>query len=177
MGLNDERGLLIEMPYERGDYICVVDQHARNAYLHLAKLLLYKNTTNDADAWINDIVNKFTLPMLTAKAFVSTEARARIIYKGYIVNFFGSQFEDYDEQMENFCHSAIRDMEAKAKKEGTIVPKHDDIKQSISSGKNIIMAYAQEIAKITNGTKHVPTNTTLQTSIRTEAKRSLDIDV
>lgn len=47
MGLNDERGLLIEMPYERGDYICVVDQHARDAYMHLAKLLLYKDTTHD----------------------------------------------------------------------------------------------------------------------------------
>lgn len=177
MKRHDERGMSTEMPYERGDYICVVDQHARDAYLHLAKLLLYKDTTHNADGWINDIVNKFTLPMLTAKAFVSTEARARIIYKGYIVNFFGSQFEDYDEQMENFCHSAIWDMEAKAKKEGTIVPKHDDIEQSISSGKNIIVAYAQEIAKITNGTKQPPSNTTLQRTLRTEAKQSLNIDV
>ena len=79
MKRNDERGLLTEMPYACGDYICVVDQHARDAYLHLAKLLLYKDTTHDADACINDIVNKFTLPVLTTKAFVSTEARARTL--------------------------------------------------------------------------------------------------
>jgi len=49
MKRNDERSLLTEMPYACGDYICVVDQHARDANMHLAKLLLYKNTTNDAD--------------------------------------------------------------------------------------------------------------------------------
>lgn len=173
----NEGVLLTEMPYERSDYVCVLDKHARNAYTHLAKLLLYKNTTNDANGWINDIINNFTLPMLTAKVYISAKARAKVIFKGYIENLFGAEFEDYDEQMENFCYSAIRDMEGKAVKEGYTVPQHDDIKQSISLGKNIIVTYAQSIAKMANGIKQETANATLQNTIRTEVKKAFGIDV
>lgn len=175
--LLNERVLLTEMPYERSDYVCVIDKHARNAYTHLAKLLLYKNTTNDANGWINDIINNFTLPMLTAKVYISAKARAKVIFKGYIENLFGAEFEDYDEQMENFCYSAIRDMEGKAIKEWYLVPQHDDVKQSISLGKNIIVAYAKDIAKMANGIKQETANATLQNTIRTEVKKSFGIDV
>lgn len=173
----NERALLTEMPYERNDYVYAVEKDARNAYIHIAKLLLYKNTTNDANKWINDIINNFTLPMLTAKTYISTKARAKVLFKGYIENLFGVNFEDYDEQMENFCYTAIRDMEGKAQKEGLAIPRHDDIAQSIALGKNIVMAYAQTISKMVGGIKQEEANETLQNVIRTEVKKSFDIEV
>lgn len=79
----EERGLLTEMPYERSDYVYAVDKDARNAYIHLAKLLLFKNRTNDANKWINDVINNFTLPMLTAKVYVSKRSQSKVLFKGY----------------------------------------------------------------------------------------------
>lgn len=165
----EEKVLLTEMPYERNDYVYTVDKNARNAYIHLAKLLLYKNSTNDANKWINDVINNFTLPMLTAKVYVSQKARAKVLCKGYVENLFGKNFEDYDYQMENFCDSAIRDMEDKARTEGLSKPQHDDINQSVALGKSIIVAYAKEIVKMSNGITQNEANSVLQNTLRKEA--------
>mgnify|MGYP003408728320 CR=1 FL=1 len=165
----EEKVLLTEMPYERNDYVYTVDKNARNAYIHLAKLLLYKNSTNDANKWINDVINNFTLPMLTAKVYVSQKARAKVLCKGYVENLFGKNFEDYDYQMENFCDSAIRDMENEARTEGLSKPQHDDINQSVALGKSIIVAYAKEIVKMSNGVKQNEANSVLQNTLRKEA--------
>mgnify|MGYP003557475917 FL=1 len=165
----EEKVLLTEMPYERNDYVYTVDKNARNAYIHLAKLLLYKNSTNDANKWINDVINNFTLPMLTAKVYVSQKARAKVLCKGYVENLFGKNFEDYDYQMENFCDSAIRDMEDKARTEGLSKPLHDDINQSVALGKSIIVAYAKEIVKMSNGITQNEANSVLQNTLRKEA--------
>jgi hypothetical protein len=171
----EEKPLLTEMPYERNDYVYTVDKDARNAYLHLAKLLLYKNSTNDANKWINDIINNFTLPMLTAKVYVSQKARAKVLVKGYIENLFGKDFEDYDYQMENFCNSAIRDMEDKARKEGLSIPRHDDINQSMALGKGIVVAYAHEVAKMKNGITQTEANAVLQDTLRKEANAAFGL--
>lgn len=165
----EEKVLLTEMPYERNDYVYTVDKNARNAYIHLAKLLLYKNSTNDANKWINDVINNFTLPMLTAKVYVSQKARAKVLCKGYVENLFGKNFEDYDYQMENFCDSAIRDMEDEARTEGLSKPQHDDINQSVALGKSIIVAYAKEIVKMSNGITQNEANSVLQNTLRKEA--------
>ena len=165
----EEKVLLTEMPYERNDYVYTVDKNARNAYIHLAKLLLYKNSTNDANKWINDVINNFTLPMLTAKVYVSQKARAKVLCKGYVENLFGKNFEDYDYQMENFCDSAIRDMENEARTEGLSKPQHDDINQSVALGKSIIVAYAKEIVKMSNGITQNEANSVLQSTLRKEA--------
>lgn len=165
----EEKVLLTEMPYERNDYVYTVDKNARNAYIHLAKLLLYKNSTNDANKWINDVINNFTLPMLTAKVYVSQKARAKVLCKGYVENLFGKNFEDYDYQMENFCDSAIRDMENEARTEGLSKPQHDDINQSVALGKSIIVAYAKEIVKMSNGITQNEANSVLQNTLRKEA--------
>lgn len=173
----EERCLLTEMPYERNDYVVVVDSNARNAYIHLAKLLLYKNTTNDANKWINDIINNFTLPMLTAKVYVSRKARSKVLLNGYIENFFGKDLEDYDYQMRNFCLSAIKDMEEKAKKNNLRIPAHDDIEQSLTAGKNVIVAYANAISELSNGVEQQVANQKLQNVLRTEINNSFDLDV
>lgn len=165
----EEKVLLTEMPYERNDYVYTVDKNARNAYIHLAKLLLYKNSTNDANKWINDVINNFTLPMLTAKVYVSQKARAKVLCKGYVENLFGKNFEDYDYQMENFCDSAIRDMENEARTEGLSKLQHDDINQSVALGKSIIVAYAKEIVKMSNGITQNEANSVLQNTLRKEA--------
>lgn len=165
----EEKVLLTEMPYERNDYVYTVDKNARNAYIHLAKLLLYKNSTNAANKWINDVINNFTLPMLTAKVYVNQKARAKVLCKGYVENLFGKNFEDYDYQMENFCDSAIRDMENEARTEGLSKPQHDDINQSVALGKSIIVAYAKEIVKMSNGITQNEANSVLQNTLRKEA--------
>lgn len=165
----EEKVLLTEMPYERNDYVYTVDKNARNAYIHLAKLLLYKNSTTAANKWINDVINNFTLPMLTAKVYVSQKARAKVLCKGYVENLFGKNFEDYDYQMENFCDSAIRDMENEARTEGLSKPQHDDINQSVALGKSIIVAYAKEIVKMSNGITQNEANSVLQNTLRKEA--------
>lgn len=79
--------------------------------------------------------------------------------------------------MENFCFSAIRDMESKADKDGIPCPNHDDIKQSIAAGKNIVLAYAQEIANLANGTAQEDANTKLQNVIRTEVNKAFELNV
>lgn len=172
----EERCLLTEMPYERNDFLYMVDKDARNAYIHLAKLLLYNNTTNDANKWINDIVNNFTIPMLTAKVYISQKARAKVLINGYINNFFGKDFVDYDYQMEDFCLSAIKDMEDKAKKVGNNVPPHNDIKQSLILGKSVIIAYASAVAQLTNGTTQEIANAKLQNTIRDKVSGIFNLD-
>lgn len=173
----EEQTLLTEMPYERYDYFYSVDKNARNAYFHFAKLFLYKNTTNEADKWINDIINNFTLPMLTATVLVSQIARAKLLYKGYIVNLFGKDFEDYDYQMEYFCDYAIGDMEEIAKQKGLPIPCHDDIKQSMNEGKNIVMAYAKTVCNMVTGVKQQEANAILQSTIRNEINNTFGLDV
>lgn len=173
----NEKMILNEMPYERSDFVYDMDKDARFAYLHLAKLLLYKNRTNDANKWINDTINNFTLPMLTAKVYVSKKARSKAIYKGYIENFFGKDFVDYEYQMENFCDSAIRDMEDKAKKDGREIPQHDDIVQSMRLGKNIVIEYANKVVGMANGVKQGEANAILQSTIRNETNKAFGLNI
>ena len=173
----EERFLLTEMPYERNDFVYVVDKDARNAYLHLAKLILYKNSTNDANKWINDIVNNFTIPMLTAKVYVTQKARSKVLWNGYVENLFGKRFEDYDTQMKNFCTAAIKDMKYKAQKAKLTLPIHDDIEQSMQIGKNILIAYTDAISTLINGTTQEIANEKLQTALRNAVNKTFDLNI
>ena len=174
----EERSLLTEMPYERNDFVYVVDKDARNAYLHLAKLILYKNSTNDANKWINDIVNNFTIPMLTAKVFVSNKARSKVLCNGYVKNLFGGKFEDYDTQMKNFCIAAIKDMEHTAMKANLAIPIHDDIGQSMQIGKNIVITYANAVSALTYRTiTQEVANEKLQTALRDAVNKTFGLNV
>ena len=173
----EERFLLTEMPYEKNDFVYVVDKDARNAYLHLAKLILYKNSTNDANKWINDIVNNFTIPMLTAKVYVTQKARSKVLWNGYVENLFGKRFEDYDTQMKNFCTAAIKDMKYKAQKAKLTLPIHDDIEQSMQIGKNILIAYTDAISTLINGTTQEIANEKLQTALRNAVNKTFDLNI
>ena len=173
----EEKFLLTKMPYERNEYVYLVDKDARNAYLHLAKLILYKNTTNDANKWINDIVNNFTIPMLTSKVYVTPKARSKVLLNGYIKNLFGNNFEDYDYQMMNFCTAGIKDMEDKAKKMESALPRHDDIEQSMIKGKNVVVAYANAVSELVNGTTQLIANEKLQVALRNAAKENLGLNL
>lgn len=158
--------ILTEMPYERVDFFIFVDTNARNAYIHLAKILLYGNNTNDLNGWINEIVNKFTIPSLLGKVYVSNKARAKVIINGYINNFFDKNFQDYTTQMENFCAVAISDVEGKAKKNGLQPPIHNEIKTAIENGKNLIVDYANTVSSLASGTTQDQANSLLQETIR-----------
>ena len=174
----EERFLLAEMPYERNDFVYVVDKDARNAYLHLAKLILYKNSTNDANKWVNDIVNIFTIPMLTAKVYVSNKARSKVLCNGYVKNLFGKEFEDYETQMKNFCIGAIKDMEHTAKKNNLAIPIHDDIGQSMQQGKNIVVVYANVVSTLADSTTtQEDANEKLQTALRDVVNKTFGLNV
>ena len=149
--INEIKGndsLLLEMPYSRNDYIVVLDTNARNAYIHFGKLFLYKDSTQDANGWVDEIVNKFTVPMLRAKVYVSDKAKEKAILNGYIFNFFGENYEDYQNQMEDFCSQSVYEVEKNAKKRGLEIPKHDDMKEAIEKGKEIIMSYGNAIKDV-----------------------------
>ena len=158
--------MLTEMPYERSDFFIFVDINPRNAYIHLAKILLYGNNTNDLNGWINEIVNKFTIPSLLGKVYVSNKARAKVIINGYINNFFDKNFQDYTTQMENFCAATINDIEGKAKKNGLQLPIHNEIKTAIENGKNLIVDYANSVSSLASGTTPAQANSLLQDTIR-----------
>lgn len=161
----------IEMPYERSNFFIFVDVNARNAYINIAKILLYGNNTNDLNGWICEIINKFTIPSLLAKVNISNKARVKVIINGYINNFFDKNFQDYTTQMENFCATAIDDVEEKAKKKGLHPPKHNEIKTSIENGKNLIVDYARAVSILVNGTIQEKANSLLQETIRNGINR------
>ena len=173
-----ESQLLLEMPYQRNEFILFIDGNARNAYIHLAKILLYKDLTNDVNKWINDIVNNFTIPTLIAKVYVNNKARAKCIYNGYIENLFGKGFIDYEEQMGNFCFQCIKNMEGNAQKANSFIPSHDDVEQSIVQGKNLIVAYANAVVMLSdNHTPREEAHHTLQTTIRAEVNKAFGLKV
>ena len=165
------------MLYERDAFVYFVDTNARNAYMLLAKLILYKNATHEAKKWINDIVNDFTMPSLTVIVNVSSKVRSKLLWKGYIVNLFDKEFEDYDYQMGNFCWTSIIDMEEKAKASGEAIPQHDEKEQSMALGKNIVIAYARTIQTIANGVTKKDAIRILQDTIINEFKKSFEMDV
>lgn len=175
--IKEQNSLLLEMPYSRNDYIVIVDANARNAYIHFGKLFLYKNTTQNANSWINEIVNKFTVPMLTAKVHVGDNAKAKVLINGYIVNFFGENYEDYMEQMEDFCSQSIYEMESHAQINGMAIPEHDEIKETIEKGEEIIIAYGNAIKDILKNGDEVEAKQTLQEIIRGEVDKVFGLGV
>lgn len=166
-----------QMPYEQDVFFCLVDTNARNAYVHLAKIFLYGNSTNDANQWINEIVYKFTIPSLLGKVRVNNQARTKLLVRGYIENFFDKNFEDYELYMENFCAIAINEVEEKASKKQQPIPVHDDIKQSMERGKSILIAYANAVASLSNGTTQEEADRTLQKVLRKKLNAAFDLDI
>ena len=169
--------LLTEMPYERKVFLTLVDTNAKNAYIHLAKIFLYGNSTNDANKWANEIVNKFTIPFLLGKVHVSNKARTKILVQGYIENLFGENFEDYELHMENFCATAIADVEDKAKKENLPIPTHNDIKQAMECGRDVLIAYANAVSSLSNGTTQEEANRILQNVLRKKVNASFNLNI
>lgn len=175
--LSEEKELLLEMPYQRSDYLVVVDSNARNAYIHFGKLFLYKDSTRNASNWVNEIVHNFTVPMLTAKVYVNNKAKAKVLVNGFINNFFGKNFSDYEEQMCNFCVQSIRDIENGAKKSGMLIPQYDDIDESIIKGKPIVVAFGNAVRQLSENCTDADAVQLLESTIRNEFNKAFDMNI
>ena len=169
--------LLNEMPYKRADLLVLADAQARNAYKHIAKLLLYRNSTNDANKWANDIVNNFTLPVLKAKVDIKKDAWVKLMTQCYKTNFFGENFEDYNDAMREFCEEAIRDMEFNATKFRQKAPQHYEIDAMLIQGQGIVRNYAQTVIDVVRGKNKQDPHTVLQMSLRESLNTVLGLDL
>ena len=77
--------LLLEMPYHPNDFKPICDAKARNAYIHLCKILLFENSTRNASDWLNQTVNNFITPMITSK-ITSKSGKAHGFNRGMKAN-------------------------------------------------------------------------------------------
>ena len=131
-----------EMPYTPKDFLILADTSARKAYIHLAKIFLFGDSTRNAKDWLSQVINNFTIPMITSSVSKSVKLTKKGVKKAYLTNFFDDDFSEYEAQMEIFCKSAIDDVQNGSqrlyKKDA---PPHLDIKDAITRSKPIITSY------------------------------------
>lgn len=164
--------ILKEMPYERSDYVSDVNMHAQKAYEHFCKIFLYRNSTNDASGWADEIVNSFVIPMLTAKVYVSDKAKRKVLINGFQYNGFGSDMSDYQTRMETYSKAAISAMNDKARKCNQKEPAYYDPSESIRMGYPVVEGFCRELNDLAARSADENTaRTRLQRIIRTSLSR------
>lgn len=146
-------GLLLEEPYSPTPYTIVLDTHARIAYVHLAKIFLFGDSTNNANTWLTQALNGHTIPYITSKLTTGDKAKLKKVKEGFIVNFFGKNFEDYETQMRNFCLEAETEVQEGSQKQfHRDAPPHRTIDEAVAIGKNVIMAFATKVCELAKST-------------------------
>lgn len=146
-------GLLMEEPYSPEPYYILLDTHARIAYVHLAKIFLFGNTTNDANTWLTQALNGHTIPYITSKVTTGNKTKLEKVKEGFIINFFGKNFEDYETQMRNFCTEAETEVqEGSQKRFHRDAPPHRTIDEAVAIGKNVVIAFATKVCELAKNT-------------------------
>lgn len=147
----EQKSLLMEMAYSPSDFLVISDTQARLAYIHLAKLLLFGNSTNNANDWLTQAINSHTIPYIAAKVTTGNHTKRNILAKSYWTNLFGDNFEDYEQQMRNFCAEAESEVqEGSQKMYHKDAPPHRTIEEAVSIGKSIIMSFAKKVVELSN---------------------------
>ena len=145
--------LLLEEPYSPTPYTIVLDTQARITYIHLAKIFLFGNSTNDANTWLTQALNGHTIPYITSKVTTGDKTKMKKIKEGFIVNFFGKNFEDYETQMRNFCSEAETEVqEGSQKMFHRDAPPHRSIDEAVAIGKNVVIAFATKVCELAKST-------------------------
>ena len=135
-----EKGLLTEMAFSPKEYASQCGVESYIIYLHLGKLFLFGNTTRNAEDWVNQIIDKHLIPIVTAKYTGGLRSKIKMFNNGFIKYYFGDNYADYNEKMTEICKSAITEV-----KEGSIRLYHKniepiiEIEDAVSKGKNIIV--------------------------------------
>lgn len=124
------------MPYTKKDFTLIANKNAIYAYKRLAEIILYhkdydKDKMNDI---LDELLNKYTLPIVGAMVYTTRRNKKEIIYDAYIGNLFGENFEDYEYQMRNFCEDALLNE----------MPE-EEIREKIKNGKDLIISYAKTV--------------------------------
>ncbi len=144
---------LLEEPYSPNPYTIVLDTHARIAYVHLAKIFLFGNSTNDANAWLTQALNGHTIPYITSKVTTGDKTKLKKVKEGFIVNFFGKDFEDYESQMRNFCTEAETEVQEGSQKQfHRDAPPHRTVDEAVAIGKNAVIAFATKVCELARST-------------------------
>ena len=147
-------GLLLEEPYSPEQYLILLDTHARITYAYLAKIILFGNSTNDANTWLIEALKGHTIPYITATVTTGNKAKLKTVKEAFIKNFFGKNFEDYETQMRNFCSEAEDEVQkGSQEKFHKDAPPHRTIDEAVAIGKKIVISFATkvcELAKRTN---------------------------
>ena len=143
------KGMLNEEPYSPNPYFVLLDTHARIAYIHLAKIFLFGNSTNDANIWLTHALNAHTIPFITSTVTTGNKTKKKTIKEVFITNFFGENFEKYEEQMRNFCEEAETEVqEGCQEKYHQDAPPHRTIENAMAIGKEIVIAFANKVLEI-----------------------------
>lgn len=178
LGSTDDRELLMEMPYSPKDFMGNTDVHARIVYEHFAKLLLFGDSTNNASDWTNQILNKHTIPILISKVTGRPRVKTNLIIKGFKTNFFGEKFEDYEEQMANFCAAAEKEVKEGAMRlyNLTITPIRTTT-EAVEFGRNIIEGFCDKVVELTNYTDFNEVYDILQPYVRNLLNANLGLNI
>ena len=110
------KSLLTEMPYSPKDYSTDCAVHAIMVYIHLGKLFLFGDTTNNGEDWVKQILNHHLIPMVTASYTSSIRSKTKMFHNGFVVKYFGMDYTDFETTMANFCDSAIDEVKSRAKR-------------------------------------------------------------
>lgn len=178
LGSTSDRELLMEMPYSPKDFMGNTDVHARLVYELFDKILLFGDSTNNASDWTNQILNRHTIPILTSKVTGKPRVKTNLIIKGFKTNFFGDNFEDYEEQMSNFCAAAEIEVKEGAMRlyNSTITPIRTT-KESVELGRNIIEGFCNKISELTNYTDFNEVYDILQPYVRNLPNTNLELNI
>lgn len=170
--------LLLEMPYHPNDFKPICDAKARNAYIHLCKILLFEDSTRNASDWLNQTVNNFITPMITSKITTGDTTLRKLIIRGFKINLFGTNFEDYRLQMKNFCQEALGEVQAGSVRlyNKSIYPVRS-IGNAVTIGKDIVNGLCSKIDELISEKDSAIVTKTLQKFLRGILNNKLGLDL
>ena len=79
-----EKGLLLEMAFSPKEYASQCGVESYIIYLHFGKLFLFGNSTRNAEDWVNQIIDKHLIPIITAKYTGGIRSKSKMFNNGFV---------------------------------------------------------------------------------------------
>lgn len=140
-----EKGMLLEMAFSPKEYASQCGVESYIIYFHLGKLFLFGNSTRNAEDWVNQIIDKHLIPIVTAKYTGGIRSKSKMFNNGFVKYYFGENYVDYEEKMTEICKSAVTEV-----KEGSMrlynkeIEPIIEIEEAVNIGKNVIIEFVNK---------------------------------